>query len=175
MFSRLEESKGQWRLIEALNILKQQGFDFQIYLFGHFMGGDGYEASLKALIHKYKLEDSVHWCGFQKSPGALMSCFDLIVLPSQQETFGLVLIEAMAAGVAIMGSNTGGVPEIIEDGVNGYTFSPNDIQEMSQKIKSLLTDKNLRDGFVQKSLAKYEKLFRDDQHFASLEEILKNS
>jgi glycosyltransferase involved in cell wall biosynthesis len=175
MFSRLEDSKGQWRLLEALHLLKNQGLDFQIYFFGHFMGGDGYEEKLKALIAKYALTDSVYWCGFQKNPGELMPCFDLILLPSDQETFGLVLIEAMAAGVAIMGSNTGGVPEIIEDGVNGFTFVPNDIKDLSEKIKTILTDKQLREKFINAGWLKYEKLFRADQHFSRLEEILKNS
>jgi L-malate glycosyltransferase len=173
MFSRLEESKGQRRLIEALALLKQQGLVFKLYLFGHFMGGDGYEGALKALIAEKDLTGDVYWCGFQKNPGQLMPCFDLIVLPSDQETFGLVLIEAMAAGVAIMGSNTGGVPEIIEDSVNGYTFPPNDIKIFSEKMKSLLTNTTLREAFVKAGLKKYEKLFRHDEHFASLEEIFK--
>ena len=103
-----------------------------------------------------------------------MPCFDLIVLPSDQETFGLVLIEAMAAGVAIMGSNTGGVPEIIEDGVNGYTFSPENIEEMSAKMQLILSDTNLRKSMIQKGLEKYQQLFRDDQHFLKLEKILKD-
>ena len=176
MFSRLEESKGQWRLLEALHLLKNQGLDFQIYFFGHFMGGDGYEEKLKALIEKHGVTSSVsvYWCGFQKNPGELMPCFDLILLPSDQETFGLVLIEAMAAGVAIMGSNTGGVPEIIEDGVNGFTFTPNDIKDLSEKIKTILTDTQLRKTFITAGLLKYENLFRADQHFSRLEEILKN-
>lgn len=175
MFSRLENSKGQWRLLEALHLLKTQGLDFQIYFFGHFMGDDGYEEKLKTIVGKYELTSSVYWCGFQKNAGELMPCFDLILLPSDQETFGLVLIEAMAAGVAIMGSNTGGVPEIIEDGVNGFTFRPNDIKELSEKIKTILTDNQLRETFIKAGELKYEKLFRADQHFSRLEEILKNS
>jgi glycosyltransferase involved in cell wall biosynthesis len=136
------------------------------------MAGDGYEEKLKALIEKYGLTASVYWCGFQKNPGELMPCFDLILLPSDQETFGLVLIEAMAAGVAIVGSNTGGVPEIIEDGVNGFTFTPNDIKGLSEKIKTILTDHPLRKNFIQTGFLKYEKHFRADQHFSRLEEIL---
>ncbi len=171
MFSRLEKSKGQYRLIEALRHLKQQACDFQLYLFGHFMEADTYEADLRNQIAADNLTNSVYWCGFQKNPGELMPCFDLIVLPSDQETFGLVLIEAMAAGVAIMGSNTGGVPEIIEDGVNGYTFSPNNNEEFCAKIKSILMDSTLRLNFKKAGLQKYEELFRDEMHFSELERI----
>lgn len=175
MFSRLEKSKGQWRLLEAVHLLKKQGLELQVYLFGHFMGGDGYEEYLKKQIQQFSLEEQVYWCGFHKVPGEVMPCFDLILLPSDQETFGLVLIEAMAAGVAIMGSNTGGVPEIIEDGINGHTFFPDDIEEMSLKIKSILTNQALRNSFIQAGLQKYERLFRADQHYLALEKILKNS
>lgn len=169
MFSRLEKSKGQWRLLQCLNQLKKSGCEFQIYFFGHFMGGDGYEEEIKAYIEREKLKDYVYWCGFQKNPSELMGLFDVIALPSDQETFGLVLIEALAAGVAVMGSNTGGVPEIIEDGVNGYTFPPNDIDLMSKKLRQLLTDEPLRKGFIQAGLQKYHALFKAQDHFLSLE------
>lgn len=170
MFSRIEKSKGQWRLLRALSELKKTGFVFQIYFFGHFMGGDGYEEEIKSYIQKEQLQDFVYWCGFQHKPSELMGLFDVIALPSDQETFGIVLIEALAAGVAVMGSNTGGVPEIIEDGVNGFTFAPNDISTFSQKLYTLLTDKNRREAFIQAGLAKYQSLFRADQHFLNLEE-----
>lgn len=174
MFSRIEKSKGQMRLLQALSQLKNRGFEFQIYFFGHFMGGDGYEEQIKGYIQQENLGPFVHWCGFQKSPSELMGLFDVVALPSDQETFGLVLIEALAAGVAVMGSNTGGVPEIIEDGVNGFTFSPDDISDFSQKLKQLLTDTSLRESFIEAGHIKYQKLFRADQHFANLEEKFLN-
>jgi L-malate glycosyltransferase len=170
MFSRLEKSKGQWRLLKSLSQLKKEGCEFQVYFFGHFMGGDGYEEEIKSYIEREKLQEFVYFCGFQKNPSELMGLFDVIALPSDQETFGLVLIEALAAGVAVMGSNTGGVPEIIEDGVNGFTFPPNDIDVMSKKLLILLTDETLRKKFIEVGFKKYQTLFKADDHFASLEQ-----
>lgn len=175
MFSRIEKSKGQWRLLQALSSLKKQGLEFQIYFFGHFMGGDGYEEQIKTYIFNEKLQDCVYWCGFQKNPSELMGCFDVVALPSDQETFGIVLIEAMAAGVAVIGSNTGGVPEIIEDGVSGFTFSPNDIEGFAQKISTLMKNEHLRKQFVDAGLKKYLQLFRAQDHFAKLEELIGDS
>lgn len=170
MFSRIEKNKGQGRLLAALIELRKVGLDFQIYYFGHAMG-DGFDNELKKVIAEHQLTESVYWCGFQKQPVDLMPFFDIVAMPSEKETFGLVLIEAMAAGVAIMGSNTGGVPEIIEDGVNGFSFPPDDIQQFAEKLKILILDTEKRKEFVAKSKAKYEELFTYEKHFSSLQEI----
>lgn len=171
MFSRLEKSKGQWRLLKVLAKLHEQGLDFQIYFFGHFMGQDGYQEFLQKLIHENHLEGSVYWCGFQDNPTELMSYFDVIVLPSDQETFGLVLIEAMAAGVSVVGSRSGGVPEIIDEGVNGFTFEPESIDEFAQKMKLILGSSSLRDSFVKKGREKQMALFNKKNHYEELEKF----
>lgn len=172
MFSRIEKNKGQWRLLRALSLLKQQGFEFQIYFFGHFMGGDGYEEEIKSEIERENLQEFVYWCGFQKNPSELMGCFDVIALPSDQETFGLVLIEAMAARVSLIGTDTGGVPEIIENGVNGFTFSPNDIEDFAQKLRKLLQDEQLKKQFVNEGWKRYQTSFRAEDHFLNLERLI---
>ncbi|MBY0384241.1 glycosyltransferase family 4 protein, partial [bacterium] len=175
MFSRLEKNKGQWRLIKVQKELKKRGIDIQLYLFGHFMGGDGYEQELQELIQKEELSQKVYFCGFQKKPSELMGLFDLIVLPSDEETFGLVLIEAMASGVAVMGANTGGVPEIIEDGVSGFTFSPKSIDEFVSKAEKILTDQQLRASFAKQGQLKYQENFTADEHFQKLSNFFKLS
>ncbi len=63
---------------------------------------------------------------------------DMVVLPSVNEGFGLVLSEAMCFGKPLIGSNIGGIPEQIVDGVNGYLFKPTDHEELSQYILSLI-------------------------------------
>ena len=67
-----------------------------------------------------------------------------LVLPSLAEAFPMVLIEAMASGIPVIGSRAGGIPDIIEDGVNGYTFPVGDYIALAEKLYMLLTDKTLR-------------------------------
>lgn len=172
MFSRLEKKKGQWRLLEVQSRLFKQGIKFQTYLFGHFMGGDGYEEELRSFIKKEGLESSVYFCGFQKKPSELMRLFDVVVLPSDEETFGLVLIEAMAARVAVMGTQAGGVPEIIEDGKTGFTFLPEDLDTFAHKLRRLLQDEKLREKFIEGAFERYNQAFNASSHFASLESLM---
>lgn len=69
---------------------------------------------------------------------------DIFAFPSAIETFGLVIAEAMAAGLAVVTSNVGGVPELIEDGVNGCVFEPNDIPAMIAHVRTLTADPDQR-------------------------------
>jgi len=68
---------------------------------------------------------------------------DVLVLPSCVEAFGMVLVAAMASGTALIGSRTGGIVDVIEDGVNGYTFEPGNHQELSYKISTMISDESL--------------------------------
>lgn len=77
---------------------------------------------------------------------------DLFVLPSENETLGQVYIEAMASGVPVIGTNVGGIPEIIHDRENGFLVSPNDASQLSLKISQLLTDHQLRGSFISNGL-----------------------
>ncbi|MEW6075881.1 MAG: glycosyltransferase family 4 protein, partial [Candidatus Omnitrophota bacterium] len=66
------------------------------------------------------------------------------VMPSRIEPFGIVNLEAMAAGKAVIAARTGGIPEIVEDGREGLLFTPCDVESLAQAIKRLLDDKDLR-------------------------------
>ncbi len=67
------------------------------------------------------------------------------VLPSRSEAMGRVIIEAMACGKAVIGSNTGGIPGLIEDKASGYLFEPGDVDGLAYKMKQLLSDRALRE------------------------------
>jgi N-acetyl-alpha-D-glucosaminyl L-malate synthase BshA len=85
----------------------------------------------------------VAFLGEQDDLVALLSVSDLFLLPSIQESFGLAALEAMACGVPVVASGVGGLPEIIEDGVTGYTCRPDDVDGMADRGVQLLTDRAL--------------------------------
>ena len=70
---------------------------------------------------------------------------DAFVFPSRTETLGLVLLEAMAAGCPVVAARSGGIPDIVTDGVNGYLFEPNDPDGAITATKALLSAKNVRE------------------------------
>jgi N-acetyl-alpha-D-glucosaminyl L-malate synthase BshA len=107
--------------------------------------GDGPDRS--ALEHRAideGLDDAVDFVGEQIDLVPWLSAADLFLLPSAQESFGLAALEAMACEVPVVASRVGGLPEIIDDGVNGYLCDPDDVSSMAERSVALLTDAELR-------------------------------
>lgn len=143
---RLIPLKGCHILIEAISRLHRSDLLYKLIIIG-----DGPEKEpLKELANRLKVLSFIHFIGKQNRK-ALLSYYaeaDLLVLPSmpynnQTEGLGVVLLEAMAAGVPVIGSNTGGIPDIIEDRVNGLLFPPGDPDALAEAIIWILSDPEL--------------------------------
>jgi N-acetyl-alpha-D-glucosaminyl L-malate synthase BshA len=91
------------------------------------------------------VRDHVLFLGKHASVDELLPCADLFLLPSENESFGLAALEAMASGAPVIASNAGGLTEVIEDGVSGHLFAPGAVEEMAQAGIRLLTDRPHRD------------------------------
>ncbi|MDE5411898.1 N-acetyl-alpha-D-glucosaminyl L-malate synthase BshA [Alkalihalobacterium chitinilyticum] len=106
--------------------------------------GDGPELTVACqLVKQLGIEERVLFLGSQKDVAEILSISDLLLLLSEKESFGLVALEAMACGVPVIGTNIGGIPEVIEDGKTGYICEVGDISTISDKAISLLTDEDL--------------------------------
>ena len=90
--------------------------------------------------------ENVYFTGSRTDVEDIIPSCDLLVLPSFTESFGLVLIEALACGKPVIGSNVGGIKEIITDDV-GLLIDPNDSEDLTKAIDRILTDKNLMEKF----------------------------
>lgn len=99
------------------------------------------------------------FCDFQNDIAPFYKIMDLNVLPSLNEGLGLTLIEAMAAGVPCIGADSGGIREIIDDGVNGFLFAPGDSKALAEKIRTLREDAEIRDRFIGNGKEKIARLF----------------
>jgi len=86
------------------------------------------------------VEDRVQCLGSQEHMIPLLSIADLFLLPSEQESFGLAALEAMACGVPVVASTAGGLPEVIEHGVSGFLHPVGDVNAMASSGLVLLTD-----------------------------------
>ena len=103
--------------------------------------GDGPDRSLaEQLARRHKVQDRIHFLGKQDNVSDLLPVADLMLMPSEMESFGLAALEAMACSVPTIGTRVGGVPELIEDGVNGCLFPVGDLDGMSQMGIALLRD-----------------------------------
>lgn len=90
---------------------------------------------------------------------------DIFVLASENETFGQVYLEAMACGVPVIGTNIGGIPEIITDGFNGLLVEPKNTSVLAQKISMLLTDEKTKETIVANGLKTARNKFSTKKQF----------
>jgi N-acetyl-alpha-D-glucosaminyl L-malate synthase BshA len=105
------------------------------------MVGDGPALDAASrLASERGLEDRVHFLGEQDQVLPLLSIADVFILPSAQESFGLAALEAMACEVPVVASNVGGLPEVIDHGINGFLHPPGDLDGMARSAVALLTD-----------------------------------
>jgi L-malate glycosyltransferase len=103
--------------------------------------GDGPERPVAtAEADALGITDRVIFLGKQDSVGELLACADLLLLPSASESFGLVALEAMAAGVPVVATRAGGIPEVVEDDVTGHLGEIGDVETMADAAVSILAD-----------------------------------
>jgi len=105
------------------------------------MVGDGPERSAaERFAWDHGIEKKVHFLGKRDDAEDLLGISDLLLLPSQTESFGLVALEAMACEVPVVVSDVGGLPEVITDGVEGYLVDSADLKKMAERAISILSD-----------------------------------
>jgi L-malate glycosyltransferase len=109
------------------------------------MVGDGPEqASARELARELGVDERCRFVGVYDAIWELLPQADVFFLPSEYESFGLSALEAMACGVPVLASNTGGLPEVVRHGVDGLLVEPGDVEGMSRGLLSLLSDDAMR-------------------------------
>jgi N-acetyl-alpha-D-glucosaminyl L-malate synthase BshA len=139
------------------------------------MVGDGPERSYAEwLARDHGLEKHVHFLGKRQNIEELIASADVLLLPSDNESFGLVALEAMACEVPAIVSRVGGTPEVITDGEDGFLIEPRNIEQMAARSIEILSDeqrrremgrcarRNARARFcASKIIPRYEAFYRD--------------
>lgn len=134
--------------------------------------GDGPEMkTVSNLARELGIRDHVLLLGKQERVEELYSLSDLMLLLSEKESFGLVALEAMACGVPCIGTNVGGIPELIVDGETGYICELGDIEGISKKAIEILSDPDLHQQFSLSSIERTEQLFSAEQIVSEYESI----
>ncbi|WP_404977966.1 N-acetyl-alpha-D-glucosaminyl L-malate synthase BshA [Bacillus subtilis] len=134
--------------------------------------GDGPEKSTACeLIRKYGLEDQVLMLGNQDRVEELYSISDLKLLLSEKESFGLVLLEAMACGVPCIGTNIGGIPEVIKNNVSGFLVDVGDVGAATARAMSILEDEQLSNRFTKAAIEMLENEFSSKKIVSQYEQI----
>ncbi|WP_150273581.1 N-acetyl-alpha-D-glucosaminyl L-malate synthase BshA [Paenibacillus tepidiphilus] len=134
--------------------------------------GEGPELpKIQAKIGELGLEDRVRFLGKQDEIAQVISLADLLLLPSEKESFGLVALEAMACGVPTIGSLTGGMPELIVHGKTGFLAPIGDTAAMAKHAVRLLSDDHLAEQFRKACLERACEGFSRDRITNQYEDI----
>lgn len=160
--SNFIESKGIFVLLEAIHILKSQKFDFKLYLIGSPRGN--IMDKINNIISEYDLESHILSIGpkYGEEKKKVFQDADIFVFPTYHEAWGLVNLEAMQAGLPVISTDEGAIPDIVEDGITGFISRKQDPVDLANKIAILLKDENLRSKMGNKGREKFLKNYTHD-------------
>jgi glycosyltransferase involved in cell wall biosynthesis len=161
--------KGHVVLLEALAAVRDAGLPVRWQL--AIAGGGQERDALAALIHARGLTGRVHLLGHRDDVAAWQCAADVFVMPSLWEGLPLALLEAMFTGSAVVASRTSGIPEAIDDDVDGLLTPPGDVAALAAALTRLLADPSLRDRLGAAARARAERDFsmaRMTEHYERL-------
>jgi glycosyltransferase involved in cell wall biosynthesis len=139
--SRLDPEKGHETLLEAMPAILRRCPDARLVIAGRAaVDPDRRHAALARQIEALGLTEAVRLVGFRRDLPQLLAAADICVLPASAEACGRVLLEAMAMAKPVVGTASGGTPEIVKDGVTGILIPPADPAAMATALEALLLE-----------------------------------
>lgn len=157
--ARLHPEKGHSYLFQALpEIARRTKRPVRLLVAGKGPSEADYLEEVRAL----GCQEMVSFLGFRNDSPDLIASADLLILPSVAEAFGLVLTEALYLGTPVVATRVGGIPEIVDDGVDGVLVAPADSQSLASAIADLLNDRQLRSQMAGSGRMKVIERFRFD-------------
>lgn len=142
--TRLSPEKGVDVLLRAFRRIRQKYPNSYL----NIVGTGNQLKALKKLAVSLGIDQQVLWYGFQEDVPEILRTFDCFVLPSSNESFGLSVLEAMASGIPIVATKSGGVPEIVSDGHSGILVKPGCDRALSEGVIRLLADHETRHRMI---------------------------
>jgi len=168
--AELHPRKGIIYLLEAAKLFKEEGGNIKFIIVGNGDEKKHYEDFIK----KHELEDYVKLLGRRHDIPQILKSSDVFVLPSLNEAFGLVLLEAMMAKLPIVATNNGGIPEIVKDRENGMLVPTKNPKAIKKAIEKILASKELRKKMSEKSYENVRELYEVKDMVKKTEAVYRN-
>ena len=163
--------KGQDTAIKAVARLKAAGLDPVLWLAGDVVGKDhSYEDYLKNLTQQLNLTDCVHFLGWRHDVPAIMMNADMVVLPTHEEGFGHVILEAMLLKRPALATPVGGILDSIRPDDNGLLFPVQDDQRLAEQILRVHQDSALAHRIIENGYKTVTERFTPEAHTAKIVE-----
>ena len=178
LVGRLQPWKGQDRLLKAQALLRDRGIPMHLVI----VGGDAwglsseYAASLPGLVSSLGLDGAVTMTGQVPDAGPYVEQFDVLVNASDPEPFGIVLLEGMSRGVAVLGVDSGGPSEFLQNGRTGILARSGSPEDLADALEELLVSPERRAEIARAGLESYRRDFTDaamrNRFFANMQRVL---
>lgn len=171
--ARLSESKGLWVLIDACARLVARGIPVRLDVMGDFESKEFADRTL-AKVASLKLEGNVRFLGHLNGP-AKLSAFaeaDVLCHPTFNDSFGLVIVEAMACGLPVVATRWCSIPTIVDDGTTGFLVAPHDSEAVAERLACLAIDADARQRMGRAGREKFLREFTINRHLDRMRGVL---
>ena len=169
---RFSPGKGHEEFLEAASILSKERPHVRFLVVGEASHGEErYEQKIRALSHGLGLDRRVTFTGYREDIPEVMASFDIFAFPSHAESFGVVLIEAMAMERPVVSTNCDGVLDIVVDGETGIYVHPRNAPELAAALLRLIDNPGLGERMGKSGRRRVEELFNQRKQMRRLEEI----
>lgn len=142
MVAQFIQRKGHVQLVYAVERLKYEFNNIHVLLYGQ----GPLLKKIKALVGQLNMLENFHFMGFVKDLENHIGALDLVVHPAEKEGLGVSLLQATSANVPVVASDVGGIPEVIQNNINGLLVPVKNQKLLQQAIKRIITDVNLREN-----------------------------
>ncbi len=168
---QISEIKGIWEFVDAARVVVARGTTVRFAVLGDDLKGAGaMREAMERRVAALGLTTHFRFLGFRNDAPRLIPAFDIVAVPSHVEPLGNATLEAMAAGVPVVGSRVGGIPEMVVDGVTGRLVPPRDAAALADAIEGLLAAPDLRRACGLAARARAESHFSLSTHARRLQE-----
>ncbi len=173
---RITRQKGHLDAIRAMGILRQMGYDVYLHLVGdHHKANAAYLQELKDAISCLDLEERVVFEGQIADMASFRQHMNIELMCAECEPFGRVTVEGMRSGLVVIGANTGGTLDIVQDGENGILYQQGDASSLAEAIKRVIEDPALAQHLIQNALEFTKSHFTVEDNVSAIHEVLENT
>ncbi len=175
VIGRFDRQKNQALLLRAAAPLINAGLPLQLLFVGAntLDNTEDYEAELRALAHELGIAQAVHFRPFQEDLRYALAALDIFVLTSNAETYGMVTIEAMASGLPVIATRSGGTPELVRDKHDGLLFEPENAEDLQHALRLLIDFPELRRRFGQAGAQEATERFSHREYVERISELIR--
>lgn len=179
MIAHLSVWKNHALFIQAIPRLLELNQNLEFYIIGDVLSANPdenaakqiYKTELEALIHKLGIADKVSFSGYESNVQKMYHSLDILVHPTEEEPFGLVIIEAMSYGIPVIASDSGGPREIIKHRETGMLFERGNLDSLVECVNCMIRENALRGRIIKQAINEVSRLYSSERYNKEMIEI----